>query len=238
MSTVMPLSTSLRLSTAAIAVLCLPITMGPGRCGFVLDFTETILITEDAHRVELGVDDGSVIATMYDREAVLIKRHTFGFEPSVGIESAEVIDGVLEMEARCKYEGNCRFDHMFELPYGIDFAVTMADSQISLGYFDSDIEVDFESGWFKGVRLESPHFTLALTTGDVTVDFAAAPESVAITVGEGDVKLELPVGAYKCSLSSAAGEVTNTGITCDDAATATLAVKVETGAITVVGVEP
>lgn len=227
-----------RLSTAAVAVLALPFVMAPGRCGFLLDYTETFLVTEEADRVELGVDDGSVIATMYRREGILLKRHTYGFEPSVGLQRDDVVEGVLELESRCKYEGNCRFDHMFELPLGVDFSVIMADSQISLGYFTGDIEVTFESGWFKGVRLESPNFTLSLTTGDVTADFAAAPESVSIEVGEGDVKLELPVGEYKCDLASAAGKVANTGITCNDAATAVLDVQVKTGDITVTGVAP
>jgi hypothetical protein len=234
----MPISKHPRLSTAAVALLSLPVAMAPGRCGFLLDYTETFLITEEVGRVELGVDDGSVIATMYKRECSLIKRHTFGFEPSVGLQRDDVIDGVLELESRCKYDGNCRFDHMFELPEGVDFSVIMADSQISLGYFTGDIEVSFESGWFKGVRLESPNFTLSLTTGDVTADFAAAPESVAIEVGDGDVKLEVPAGEYRCDLASAAGKVASTGITCNAAAAAVLDVQVQTGAITVTGVEP
>lgn len=225
-----------RLSIAAVAVLTLPVAMGPGRCGFLLDYTETILITEDTHRVELGVDDGSVIATMFEREGILIKRHTFGFEPSVGLQRVDDVDGVLELESRCKYDGNCRFDHMFELPLGVDFAVTMADSQISLGYFTGDIEVDVQSGWFKGVRLESPNFTLSLSTGDVTADFAAAPESVAIEVGEGNVTLEVPAGSYQCDLASRTGKVASPGITCNDAAAAVLAVQVKTGDITVTGV--
>jgi hypothetical protein len=104
----------------------------------------------------LGADDGSIVATMYDREATLLKRHTFGFEPSLGTVSNAVEDGALKLEARCKYEGNCRFDHMLELPLGIAFEVDMLDSQISLGYLDSDITVAFTSGWFKGVRPRVP----------------------------------------------------------------------------------
>lgn len=223
------------LGAVAVALLALPVTMGPGRCGFVLDFTETMLITEQIDRVVLGVDDGSIVATAYDREATLLKRHTFGFEPSLGVASSEVVDGVLQLEARCKYAGNCRFDHMFELPLGVGFEVTMADSQISLGYIDADIDVTFETGWFKGVRLESPNFTLALTTGDVTVDFAAQPETVTISVQEGNVALELPAGEYRCVIA-ASGAVTNDGITCSDAATAVLDVEATAGDITVKGI--
>ncbi len=234
----MPTSRTHRLSAAVVAVLVLPVAMGPGRCGFLIDYTETFLVTDKVDRIELGVDDGSVIATMFDREGVLLKRHTFGFEPSVISPVKEVDDGTLKLEARCKYAGNCSFDHMFELPLGIAFSVTMLDSQISLGHIDSDVEVDFTSGWFKGVRLASPHFTLSLTEGDVTVDFAAAPETVAIDVGEGSVKIEVPAGQYRCVLASERGEVTSPGITCDDAAASVLDIQVQTGDITVTGVAP
>ncbi len=222
------------LASLAVAVLALPVVMGPGKCGFVLDFTETVLITDKIDRVTLGVDDGSIVATMYDREATLLKRHTFGFEPSLGLVSNAVEDGVLKLEARCKYEGNCRFDHMFELPLGVAFEVDMLDSQISLGYIDSDIDINFTSGWFKGVRLAAPNFTLSLGTGDITVDFAAAPEAVTIALAEGDVALEVPAGPYRC-VFSASGAVDNTGVTCDDAAPAVLDIQVQAGNITVTG---
>jgi hypothetical protein len=231
----MPKISRHNLASLAVALLALPVVMGPGRCGFVLDYTETMLITDEIDRVVLGVDDGSVVATMYDREATLLKRHTFTFEPSLETVSDEVEDGVLTLEARCKYEGNCRFDHMLELPLGIAIDITMLDSQISLGYIDSDIDVKFESGWFKGVRLASPNFDLSLTTGDVTVDFAAPPASVTIAVEEGDVAVELPAGAYRCALE-AGGAVENDGITCDDAAPALLDIKVRAGDITVTGI--
>lgn len=233
--TTMPKTPRHNLAALAVAVLALPVVMGPGRCGFALDYTETLLITDEIDRLVLGVDDGSVVATMYDREATLLKRHTFAFEPSLDTVSNDVEDGALKLEARCKYEGNCRFDHMFELPLGVAITITMLDSQISLGYIDSDIDVKFESGWFKGVRLASPNFDLTLTTGDVTVDFAAPPASVTIAVEEGDVALELPAGEYRCALA-AGGAVASDGITCSDAAAAVLDVKVTTGDITVTGI--
>lgn len=226
--TAMPKLRPRNLRTLAVVALALPVVMGPGRCGFVLDYTETLLITEKLDRVVLGADDGSVVATMYDREATLLKRHTFTFEPSLETVSNVVEDGALQLEARCKYEGNCRFDHMFELPLGIAVEIEMLDSQISLGYIDSDIDVKFASGWFKGVQLAAPNFNLELELGDVTAEFVAPPESVVIAVGEGDVELKVPAGSYRC-VFAAGGEVDDSGVTCDDAATAVLDVQVETG---------
>jgi len=222
-----------RLLPIVVVLLALPAVMGPGRCGFILDFTETLLITDVVRRVELGVDDGSVVGTMYAREAVLLKRHTFGFEPSIGTTSNATVDGVLELEARCKYAGNCRFDHMFELPLGVAMGISMADAEIQLGYLDSDIDVRFETGWFKGVRLACPNVVVAAEVGDVEIDFAAAPTSVAVEVGEGDVTILVPPGVYACDLKTASGAVTLAGVTCDAAAESVLGVQVQAGDIRV-----
>lgn len=225
------------LASLAVAVLALPVVTGPGKCGFALDFTETVLITGKVDRIVLGVDDGTIDATMYDRQAILLKRHTFAFEPSLGdLTDANnaVADGFLTLEARCKYEGNCSFDHMFELPLGIDFEVDMAEALIRIGYLEGDIDLNFVSGRVKGVRLASPNFTVNAETAEITADFATAPEAVTIDVKEGNVTLELPAGEYRCALS-AGGTVTNTGITCNDAAAAILDVQVGDGDITVTG---
>ncbi len=228
----------MRLAPALLVVAASPAIMGPGRCGFLIDYTETLLVNEPFTRLVLAADDGSVIGTVYEREAGLIKRHVSGFEPSMGRVDHEVESGVLTIEARCKYEGNCTFDHMLEIPRGVDFEVTMKDSRVSLGYVDGDIDVDILTGWFRGVRLESPNLTISVGEGAVTHDPAVAPESLTITVGAGDVAIELPPGAYRCELNAADGEVKTAGVTCDDAAIAVLAVDVEAGDITVEGVAP
>jgi len=223
---------------AALALLALPFVMAPGKCGFALDFTETILIPDHVEQIVIDADDGSVVATSYARQATLLKRHTFGFEPSVGEVDFTIEDGVLHFVARCKYEGNCRFDHMLELPLGISFEITMKDSQISLGYIGGDIDVTFETGWFRGVRLESPNTRIELGEGDVTLDHATAPETVTVELGEGTVELLVPPGAYQCKFTADNGKVdTSDDITCDDAAEAVLDITVKTGDITVKGAE-
>lgn len=219
-------------------LLALPVLMAPGRCGFAIDHTETILIPDSVQRIVLEVDDGSVIATSYPREAVMVKRHTFGYEPSVETVAHRLEDdGVLRFEARCKYEGNCTFDHLFETPVGISFEIAMKSSQISLGYIDGDIDVDFETGWFKGIRLESPSTIIKLDAGDISLDHAVAPESVVVELGDGSVELAVPPGSYQCNFD-AGGEVdTAAEVVCDDAATAVLDITVATGDITVRGAE-
>jgi hypothetical protein len=224
-----------RLRAGLSALLALPVLMAPGKCGFVLDYTETFLITDPVEHVVLGADDGSIVGTEYERSATMLKRHTFGFEPSLGTTDWSVADGVLTIEARCKYEGNCRFDHMFELPLGVSFEIAMNDAQVSLGYIGGDIELSLLTGWFRGVRLLSPNVSITLDEGDVDLDFAAPPETLAVDVRAGDVVVAVPAGSYRCVLVADAGSTNITGVTCDDAATAVLDVHVQTGDITVTG---
>ena len=234
-----PKSSARRLAPALAAIAALPAVMAPGRCGFALDYTETILITEKLDRIVLGIDDGSIWATMYDRQATLLKRHTFAFEPSLGEVTTPgegVEDGVMTLEARCKYEGNCSFDHMFELPLGVALEATMLEALIRIGYFNSDIDLSFTTGSVKGVRLESPNLTITAEVAELTLDFAAPPAAVTIVVQEGEVTIEVPAGEYRCALVASGGAVKNTGVTCNDTAESVLDVQLGAGDITVTGI--
>jgi hypothetical protein len=102
--------------TLALAAPLLLVLMAPGKCGFALDYSNTFLITDPIDRIVIRADDGLVISTAYARDATLFKRHVFAWEPSLVEPTHGVSDRALECEARCLYEGNCRFDFMFETP--------------------------------------------------------------------------------------------------------------------------
>ncbi|MCY0986750.1 hypothetical protein OV203_06440 [Nannocystis sp. ILAH1] len=227
-----------RLVSAAVAVLALPVAMGPGRCGFISDFTETFLFTEEIDRIVLNTDDGNIDAVAYDREGIFIRRHSFGYLRSF-LDPVERIDGTdLMLDIHCKFEGNCSFDHMMEIPLGVALDITMSHALIDMGYVDSALEMTFETGYFYGVRLATPTFALTADEADVDAEFVVAPETLTIALGTGDVVLQLPAGSYACNLDAAAGKVSLDGVTCDDAAAAILDVQVDEGDITVTGVAP
>lgn len=224
---------------AAFALLVMPVLMGSsGNCGFALDFTETFLVTDPVERIVIDVGDGNLDATAYMRDAILLKRHTFGFQSQLGSPEYTVEDGELRFAARCKTRHECTHDHLFELPLGIGFEVEMDDARIDLGYIDRDIGARFVTGSFTGTRLRSPRVVLAAELAEISVDFASAPESVQIELQEGSVALQVPAGSYHCEVASAAGEVTITDIVCDDAADAVLDVQVGSGDIVVSGAAP
>jgi hypothetical protein len=214
---------------------CLPALMGAGTCGLMLDYTETFLVTDPVHTIVIVTDDGNIDATAYERDAILLKRHTFGFEASLEDPHFSIEDGVARYEAHCKYDGNCTFDHMFELPLGVAFDITMDYALIDIGYTDGDIEAKFEEGRFKGVRLRSPNVTITAEDADLDLDFAAVPATVTLRLDRGEVVLEVPAGEYRCALASERGEVTTMDVTCVDTAAAVLDVDVGDGDVLVMG---
>lgn len=224
-----------RRRNVVLLLAALPV-LGGSYCGLAVDFTETFLITDPVDRIEIIVDDGNVDAVAYPREALLLKRHTFGYERIIIPAEYSVEDGVIRFEGHCKKQGVCSFDHLFELPLGISFDITMLDGRIDLGYIDGDIAIDIETGWFNGVRLASPDVSFTADEAAVELDFAVAPTSLAIALGSGDVTLALPTGSYRCDFD-VPGDAAFDGmpITCDDAATAVLTVQISSGTLAITG---
>lgn len=224
-----------RLLAPAALVLALPLLMG-GHCGFLLDYGETRLITDPVELVVFNVDDGNIDVVSYERNGVLLRRHTFAFQRRLEPPSFSVEDGVLGFSAHCKdNDDSCSFDHMLELPFGIGFDITMDDAQIDMGYVDADITASFDTGYFNGVQLASPRLDVTASSAEIYADFAAIPESVVIDLDRGDVTLSLPAGEYQCQLDATNGEVTleSDGIVCNDVATAVLDVHLGVGDILV-----
>jgi hypothetical protein len=219
------------LAPAALA-LALPMLMG-GHCGIQLEYGETHLITAPVELVVIDVDDGNLDVVAYPRDGILLRRHTHAWEKRIIAPSYAIEDGVGRFAAHCEdNDDSCSFDHWFELPYGVGFDITMDDAQIDMGYVDADVTASFDTGYFDGVRLASPHLEITASSADIDADFAVVPESVALDLDRGEVALWLPAGEYQCQLDASNGEVTvEGGIVCNDAATAVLDVHLRVGDI-------
>lgn len=219
--------------SAALALLGLTLCVAACPVDGVNDSTSTFLITEPVERMEIVVDRGTLVATAYDRSVVEVKRHTFGFMSSLGEPDYTVEDGVVRFEAHCSgRRQECTWDHLLELTLGVDLDVTMTDGSIEVGDLDGDIAAQLETGSFEGFTLRSRHVSFTADAATVDLTFAEAPESVKIELGDGDVTLTVPAGAYRCALT---GDPEVSGITCDDAATARLDIDVGAGSLTVTG---
>jgi len=229
-----------RVLAPAALVLASPLLMG-GHCGFLLDYGETRLITDTVELIVISADDGNVDAVSFERDGILLRRHTFAFQRKLLQPTIAAEDGVLTFSAHCEdNDDSCSFDHMLELPFGIGFDITMDDAQIDMGYMDADIMASFDTGYFNGVRLASPRLEVTANSAEIDADFAAIPESVVIDLDDGEVTVSLPAGVYRCQLDATNGDVTveGDGIVCDDAGTAMLDVHLGVGDILVMEAVP
>jgi hypothetical protein len=235
----MPIRPHRRLAPGALVLAS--IMLRGCHCGLELDYTETFLVTDPVERIVIIVDDGTIDAVSYDRDTILLKRHTFAFENTLETPSYSVEDGVLDSESHCKHNDDiCSFDHLLELPFGVGFDITMDNAGIDMGYIDGSITATFNSGHFRGNRLAAPQLEISAPSAEIDAEFAAVPESVMIDLDRGDVSLQLPAGEYQCRLDSTNGEVTveGDGIVCNDAATAVLDVHLRVGDILVTEAAP
>lgn len=225
----------------ASGALVLALTMLKGcLCGLSQDYTETFIVTDPVERIVIVVEDGTIDAVAYDRDAILFKRHTFAFENILETPSFSVEDGVLHSEGHCKDNNDhCSFDHLLELPYGIGFDITMDHAGIAMAHIDGDITATFNSGHFRGNRLAAPQLEISAPSAGIDADFAAIPESIVIDLDRGDVTLSLPAGEYQCLLDAPRGEATvEGGVVCNAAAAAVLDVHVGAGDIFVTEAVP
>lgn len=217
-----PLASLLLLSTA-----CLP--------DLSQDFTETFLVTDPVDRIEIVVDRGSLRAVAYDLEVIKLKRHTFGLASSLSPAEYSVEDGLMRFEAHCTERVNeCTWDHMLELPYGVDFDLTMEEALIVLGDIDGDITATFDFGRVFGERMTTKNFAVTADSATIDFEFITPPESVTIDVQDGSVALTVPAGSYQCSFESGS-DVAMSGITCDPAAASILDVSIPNGDLTITG---
>lgn len=218
-------------------VLALPLLVGaglqPGTCGSILDYNTIDIVLEPVDRMSVTSEEGFIKTLTFDRNGVRLWKHTYGYQASLGREEHWVEDDTLFVYFDCKAPADCYSDQTIELPLGTAIDLDLQLGDIELGAADSDVTVAVDIGEVLGLELTSPK--VAITAGESLVDltFAAAPESVEIAVDDGGVVLDLPAGAYRCDFTVDEGEQTLDGVTCDDAAAASLTVTIARGDLTV-----
>lgn len=210
-----------------------PLLLAVDRCGLYIETTENLQFLAPVSRVVLDVHHGSVTATSFDRPSVSVKRHTSGFERGVGEASGAVDGDTLTLVAHCAIAGECWYNHMLELPLDTALELTFLDGYIEVGQLTGPLAASVETGHLRAYELASPTVDIDYGTGDVSLQFVAAPAEVMVVVGEGDVDITVPAGAYACDVSPAPAL---DGVTCDPAAPSVIAVAVASGRVTLRGV--
>ncbi|WAS95496.1 hypothetical protein [Nannocystis punicea] len=221
------------LASGAAALALVAAAAGCGK-GIWYEFTEGFKYVEPFDHIDLDVDRGSLTFVAWPRPDATMKRHTSGFDKQFGPAEAGVEDGVLVITAACKTDDRCWYDHMLEFPTGVSVALRMQLGYVEIGYVDRELTAEIDEGGFAGVQLAGPVVDVSLGTGDIDVELVARPERVTLRSTAGDIALVVPTGSYRCEFAAPKAPAVD-GITCDPAADAVLDVTVDDGALTVTG---
>lgn len=219
---------------SAAALLALAAAAGGCGKGIWYEFTEGFKYVEPFDHIDLDVDRGSLTFVAWPRPDATMKRHTSGFDKQFGPAAAGVEDGVLVITAACKTDDRCWYDHMLEFSTGVSVALRMQLGYVEIGYVDRELTAELDEGGFHGVQLAGPVVEVSLGTGDIDVELVARPERVRLEAGAGDIALTVPSGSYRCEFAAPKAPAV-AGVTCDPAADAVLDVTVDDGALTVTG---
>jgi hypothetical protein len=227
----LPRSLASGLAPALLAAVAL------GGCGkgIYYEFTEGFKYVEPFDHVDVDVDRGSLSFVAWPRPDATMKRHTSGFDKEFGPTDAYVDDGVLRITGACKTDDRCWYDHMLEFSTGVSVAIRMKLGYVEIGYVDRELTAIIDEGGFVGVQLAGPVVEVSLGTGDIDVELVAVPQRVTLAADAGDIALTVPTGSYRCEFAAPKAPAVD-GVTCDPAAAAVLDVTVEDGALTVTGV--
>lgn len=221
----------------AALFLAMPLLGGAGICGVVLyDIAIREIVYDPVKRVNFTSDSGYVEVVASKRNGTSVWFYMTGSEPDIDDVGQRVDGDTLEVFALCAGD-YCNANFSVDVPFGTEISASTANGALKLTHVDASVVADVVGGDVTGVQLRVPTLDLTVAAGAVTLELLVPPEAVHITVEEGSVALTLPAGAYRCDLC-ASGTIDTTGITCDDAAPALLAIAVATGDIAVTTPEP
>jgi hypothetical protein len=86
-----------------------------------------------------------------------------------------------------------------------DVAVSTGSGDIELARVDGKVSAKTSSGEIRGSELRGAPTIVRTGSGDVTLDVATA-QDVSATTGSGEIRLKVPSGSYKLTVSTSSGE--------------------------------
>ncbi len=120
------------------------------------------------------------------------------------------VDGdALVMTYDCPHAmDNCSVDYKVHVPKGIRTELETGSGDIHLRALSNPIKAKVGSGDLEGAGLTGTDLTVEAGSGDTTLKYAAAPDSIDLVTGSGTAKITLPGGPYDVDAQAKSGDVT------------------------------
>lgn len=155
----------------------------------------------DLVALRVDLDAGDVALWGGEGPRVEGTRTVSGPPASVTVEQ-RVVDGVLELTARCALLTPCAVDLDLTIPRTLPVEVRTGVGRVRLSGLDGDLSVRVGDGAVEGDGLGAARAHVQGGWGEVTLAFVAEPDDVSVSLGAGDVGLLLPGECYAFDLAA------------------------------------
>lgn len=120
------------------------------------------------------------------------------------------VDGdALVMTYDCPHAmDNCSVDYKVHVPKGMRTELETGSGDIHLRALGNPIKAKVGSGDLEGAGLTGAGLTVEAGSGDTTLKFATAPDTIDLVTGSGTAKITLPGGPYDVDAQAKSGDVT------------------------------
>lgn len=201
--------------------------------------------------LRVQADSGSltVIPTSGEYPEVMMRSTWDDEQPVV---SQQWNGSTLTVVTDCSGTGLCEVDLTVSIPAGVDVTARTGTGDLRLSGLSGAVDISTDTGDvdlsglsgrvtagtgtgdLTGEDLGSPWISTTTGTGELSLEFGTAPDTVSAVVGTGDLKIELPEssGGYRVDASTGTGE-REVEVPQDDDASRRIHAQVETGDVTV-----
>lgn len=173
---------------------------------------------------------GAVITGGGDSVHVSEKQKWKGSEPT---STHEVKDGVLTLRYSCE---SCGIGYTVHVPSSVTVRVKAENGGARLSGLAGEVDASVKNGGVEATGLSSRKARMHADNGGVQAQFAAAPDELEATVGNGGVELKVPAGATYAVDAKADVGGTNVGVSSQAGAAHRLTARAKTGGVSVSGV--
>ncbi|MGK4581341.1 DUF4097 family beta strand repeat-containing protein [Kitasatospora sp. HPMI-4] len=140
--------------------------------------------------------------------------------------------GTLTLDYKCP-DGDCSVGYEVNVPAGTVVRVSDGTGDVHLSGLTAEVKAETGTGNVEAKRMSATSVDLSSSTGDVSADFVAQPETVKATTSTGSVTVKVPSGdPYTVTAGADTGNVRQT-VSQQPGARRTITAHSNTGDVTV-----
>ncbi|MEU8323699.1 DUF4097 family beta strand repeat-containing protein [Nonomuraea sp. NPDC048881] len=168
--------------------------------------TSTYQVKEKVQRLHLRSGSGNVTVTESDAAHVSVTERLY-WSNDKPRAAHKVEGGTLSVSYDCeKSWGTCGVEYQVEVPKGVPVDLDTGSGDLTLRSLTGPLDLEAGSGDIKGDGLGGKKLLVKEGSGNVTLKYAVAPESVELSAGSGDVVLTVPDETFDVKASTASGD--------------------------------